>query len=306
MNKPLYACIDLGTNTFHLLIGYWDGGKLEVVYRERHFVKIAGDGIKTIGDQPIQRALLAADSLGKSLAKYKVETAVAFATAALRTATNGAELKVSLEQQLGIPIQIIDGKREAGLIAKGVLAAGLPMDKRYLIMDIGGGSVEFIVVDQGETCFSESYPIGAQVLRQRFHKREPFRDIANAGKQESALFEYLDHILVGLKQEVGNGAKLVGASGTFDVLGDLLGERVNSAVRNVSASGVLSLYEEAATMSDVDRLADPRLPDDRADMIVGALALIVYVLRIFPQGEILTCDYALKEGALVELATQST
>lgn len=265
-------------------------------------MKVAGDGIETIGPEPIKRAINAATSLGASLAKYEVVTAAAFGTAAMRTATNGPALKKDLEQQLGIPIQIIDGKREAALIANGVLAAGLPVDERYVIMDIGGGSVEFIVVDNGETRFSESYPIGAQVLRQAFHKDEPLRG-KSSSDQEDSLFAHLASTLANLKAAIGSGAKLVGASGTFDVLGDLFGEPVTTAVKRLSASKVHALYEEAAIMNETDRLSDDRLPDDRADMIVVALALIVYVLRICPQESIYTCDYALKEGALLEMAT---
>ncbi len=306
MNKELFACIDLGTNTFHLLVGHWFEGKLEVVYRERHFVKVAGDGIETIGKEPITRALAAAESLGASLAKHNVVASAAFGTAALRTASNGAVLKRQLEQRLGIPIQVINGKREANLIAKGVIAAGLPVDQRYLIMDIGGGSVEFIVVDQGETRFSESFPIGAQVLRQKFHTEEPFRKSSTESTQEVALFKHLEFTLKSLKSAVGKHATLVGASGTFDVIGDLFGMRVNDAVSSASANKILSLYEQAAGMSDAQRLGDPRLPDDRADMIVVALALIVHVLRTFPQDQIYTCDYALKEGALMELAEQNS
>lgn len=304
MNKQLFACIDLGTNTFHLLIGHWTQGKLEVTYRERHFVKVASDGIKTIGKEPFQRALAAAEALGNALAKYKVAASVAFGTAALRTALNGERLKTELEKRLRIPIQIIDGQREAGLISKGVLAAGLPANERYLIMDIGGGSVEFIVVEESEIRFSESYPIGAQVLRQGFHTQEPFRKSPDDHVQEDVLFAHLTQTLENLKNEVGNRAVLVGASGTFDVIGDLYGKRVNDAVTSLPATHIISLYEQAAGMNDAQRFADPRLPDSRADMIVVALALIVHVLRMFPQDEILTCDYALKEGALLELAEQ--
>ena len=306
MNKQLFACIDLGTNTFHLLIGYWADDKLEVIYRERHFVKVASDGIGTIGQEPFARALTATEALGASLAKYKVVASVAFGTAALRTATNGEQLKTQLEKRLGIPIQVIDGKREASLITMGVLAAGLPADEHYLIMDIGGGSVEFIVVENGVTRFSESYPIGAQVLRQDFHRQEPFRKSTVNQVQEDALFAHLTSTLGNLKREVGNRAILVGASGTFDVIGDLYGKRVNDAVSILPATRILSLYEEVAGINDVQRLEDPRLPDDRADMIVVALALIVHVLRTFPQDQIFTCDYALKEGAILELAKKNS
>ena len=276
------------------------------MYRERHFVKVAGDGIETIGPEPSKRALNAAAALGASLAKYHVEDAAAYGTAALRTATNGPALKAQLAERLGIPIQIINGQREAELISKGVLAAGLPADEKYLIMDIGGGSCEFIVVDKGVTSFGESYPIGAQVLRQRFHTAEPLRNAAMNSPQEEALFAHLTSSLRGLTLAIGQGAKLVGASGTFDVLGDLFGKPINDAVSSLSSAKVFELYEEAVLMNETDRLADIRLPDDRADMIVVALALIVHVLRICPQEEILTCDYALKEGALLEMATSQS
>jgi len=302
LNKQLFACIDLGTNTFHLLVGYWDKANLEVVYRERHFVKIAGDGIETIGPEPMMRALKAAESLGESLSKYNVKASAAYGTAALRTASNGPALKSELEERLRIPIQIIDGKREAALIANGVLAAGLQKEERYLIMDIGGGSVEFIIVEKGVTCFSESFPIGAQVLRQAYHKQEPFRTSKQPSLQEAALFDHLELTLSSLRAAIGVETKLVGASGTFDVLGDLFGKPVTGAVKSLPSARVLELYEEAARMDEAKRINDNRLPADRADMIVVALALIVYVLRICPQESIYTCDYALKEGALLEMA----
>ena len=303
MSAPLFACVDLGTNTFHLLIGRWQQGALEVVYRERHFVKVAGDGIETIGPEPFQRALAAARALGAALGSYQWTSAVAFGTAALRTASNGPELQAQLAECLGLPIQIIDGRREAELIAKGVLAAGLPPDERYLIMDIGGGSVEFILIEDGEASFSESYPIGAAVLRRLFHQAEPFRNgVGQPSAQEADLFGHLEETLQTLIKAARQGAVLVGASGTFDVLGSLFGERVNDAVSRVAAQRVVELYNEAAVMTALDRLSDARLPNDRADMIVVALALIVYVLRQVPQTAFLTCDYALKEGALLELS----
>jgi len=265
-------------------------------------VKVAGDGIDTIGPAPFRRALAAANALGASLAKYQVAGAAAYGTAALRTASNGAELEAQLSDHLGVQIQIIDGQREAELISKGVLAAGLPPEEKYLIMDIGGGSCEFIVVDKGVNSFGESYPIGAQVLRQRFHQQEPLRATPTSRLQEEALFAHLTATLSQLTDAIGTGAKLVGASGTFDVLGDLFGEPINEVVNQVPAEQVLALYNEAVQMNEADRLADDRLPDDRADMIVVALALIVHVLSICPQKQVLTCDYALKEGALLEMA----
>jgi len=131
-----------------------------------------------------------------------------------------------------------------------------------------------------------------------------FRNAIQNSKQELELFDHLEQSLIRLSRAIGTGARLVGASGTFDVLGDLFGEKFNAAITSVSAEEVLALYEEAAAMTEEDRLADERIPNDRADMIVVAIALIVHVLRQCPQSDIYTCNYALKEGALLELASQ--
>ena len=287
------AVVDLGTNTFHLLVAQWRGGELVEVYRERHFVKLAEDGIERIGQSSVARAVAAAIQIGHSLRKYELHSTQAFATAALRTATNGPALREVLEEALGVPIEIIDGRREAELIARGVMAAQPPASD-YLIMDIGGGSVEFVRVKGGEVGFSESYPLGAQVLRRRFHGREPF------GKTEQdALDAFLEAALRRVVEVVGEGPlTLVGASGTFDVLADIYGTRIAPALCEVPAERVRDLYREAAAMTAAARAADPRIPAERADMIVVALGLIDFWVRRYPAMRLLTCDYALKEGAL--------
>lgn len=306
---PTYAAVDLGTNTFHVLIGRWVTGRLEQVYRERHFVKIAEDGIGTVGAGPAGRAREAARSIGEVLRRYKPTESRAYGTAALRTASNGPALREELSELLGVDIALIDGIREAELIAKGVLAAGLPTDRPSLIMDIGGGSVEFIAVSEaGAVGFSVSLPLGAQVLKQRFHTREPFAEGTDLA-QERELFGYLAAASRPVTEYVAASAtpyRLVGASGTFDVLADLFGEQVNPALWRLDLATVRALYAEVRAMNEEQRLADPRLPTDRADMIVVALGLIVVVADMLRgqfgvEAEAMTCSYALKEGALLEL-----
>ena len=296
--------VDLGTNTFHLLIGRVSGdGEIEVVARERHFVKVASDGIEQIGAAPYQRALDAATAIGEVLARYPDVPRQAFATAALRTAANGPALREDLSRALGVDIQVIDGDREAGLIARAVSFARLPAAPCYLIMDIGGGSVEFILTDHGDTVFRRSFPVGAQVLRKRFHTLEPFGKTRHDA-QPRALFRYLDETLAPVVEACrGRDVQLVGSSGTFDVLAELYGETFAAAVETVSPRRVTSLFEEAARMTEAERFADTRIPDDRADMLVVALGLIDFVLARLPQNQIVTCAYALKEGALLEMTT---
>ncbi len=298
MSSEYFAAIDLGTNTFHLLIARWTGDRFEVSHRERHFVKVAGEGIATIGAGPISRAETALRSIAEGLRTHPHAAAVAFATAALRTASNGPALRRQWSRLLDVPIEVISGEREAALIGRGVLAAGLDADGVQLVMDIGGGSVEFILIDAGEVGYAESFPVGAQVMRRRFHDAEPF------GKtQRAAMDAHLNEVLGPVLARAGQRElSLVGASGTFDVLGDLYGVRVREALDEVPLVAVHSLYERAERMDEVERLADPRLPADRADMIVVALALIEFVVAHCNVKRLLTCGYALKEGALLELA----
>ena len=297
------AVVDLGTNTFHLLIGTVRGdGTVEEVARERHFVRVAADGIEEIGEAPYARALAAARSMGTLLAKHPGLPSAGFATAALRTASNGPKLREEISALIGIDIQLIDGDREAELIAKAVLSAPLPPAPRYLIMDIGGGSVEFILTEAGETKYRESFPVGAQVLRRRFHKFEPFGKTPDA-PQRATLAEHLDGVLSPLLANCGFApVQLVGSSGTFDVLAELYGMEIGRGVHVISPQQVLDLYEEACVMTEAERFADTRIPDDRADMIVVALALVDWVMGRLPQQQVVTCGYALKEGALLELA----
>ncbi len=307
-SEQLAAAVDLGTNTFHLLVGRLSPAGIEEVARERIFVKVASDGIDTIGEAPFARAIDAAHVLGNTLRRFPGIPSVAFATAALRTASNGTQLRAALEAELGLAIQIIDGDREAGLIARGVLAAQLPPAPRYLIMDIGGGSVEFILIEAGEARYRESFPVGAQVLRQRYHLREPFGKTyhdAATGRirdQVAELRASLQESLAPMLVACGAApVQLIGSSGTFDVLADLYGQRLNDAVWTVSTHQTRQLFAEACAMTESERFADPRIPDDRADMIVVALGLIEYVLDTLPQTQIIACAYALKEGALLEL-----
>ena len=297
----LAAVVDLGTNTFHLLVGRCTPDGIEEVARERHFVRVASDGIDRIGEAPYARAVAAAESMGRLLARYPGIPRAGFATAALRTASNGPELRERLSAAIGVDIEIIDGDREAGLIAAAVLSAPLPPADRYLVMDIGGGSVEFILTEGTMTKYRESFPVGAQVLRQRFHKGEPFGKTPDA-PQRTTLNAYLDGVLAPLLAHCGFApVQLVGSSGTFDVLAELYGVDYARGVHTITPRLCTVLYEEACGMTEAERFGDSRIPDDRADMIVVALALIDWVLRRLPQQQIVTCAYALKEGALLEL-----
>lgn len=297
--KQQIAVIDLGTNTFHLLIVAIEQGQFSTVYRERRFIKLAEQGIETIGSNAYQRAMDAMKAYAKILEVHQVEDCQAFGTAALRTASNGPQFISDVLQETGIQIQLIDGQREAGLIHKGV-ALAVPLAKHpLLIMDIGGGSVEFILANQDQVFWAQSFPIGVAVLHRNFHQKDPITTQAKA-----VLESFLEETLAPLKSALKKYPchELAGASGTFDVLENMLSEdRCGPHCAEIAAQKLQSISNEIIDNALPERLLIPGLPKERADLIVVALLLIEYICKLAKIDTIYVSAFAMKEGMIAEL-----
>lgn len=297
--KQQIAVIDLGTNTFHLLIVFVEAGQFSTVYRERRFIKLAETGIETIGLNAYQRALETMAAYAKKLEEHQVEKCLAFGTAALRTASNGPQFIAEVLQKTGIEIQLIDGQREAGLIHKGV-ALAVPLPKHpLLIMDIGGGSVEFILANQDQVFWAQSFPIGVAVLHRQFHQQDPI-----SLEEQKALFNFLDTTLAPLRAALERFPchELAGASGTFDVLENILAEtRCGPHCTEIAANKLQGISKEIISKALAERLQISGLPAQRADLIVVALLLIEYVCQLAAIDTIYVSAFAMKEGMIAEM-----
>ena len=294
------AVIDLGTNTFHLLGVRIDAdGQLHELLRERRFVYLATDGIEHIGKAAFERAVNTVQEFAEALKRAGITRVRALGTAALRTADNGRELVQAIAERTGIQPELIDGREEARLIHRGVTAAVPVIKGTGLIMDIGGGSVEFILATEDRVLWAESYPIGIAVLRKRFHRSDPL-----SAAEEAAMRAFLREALTPLARQltVAPAKLLLGASGTFDVIGDLLPTiRSGTHFRRVAVDAVHPFIEELRGSTLQTRLATPGLPKERAELIVAALILIEEVLRLSAFESVEVSDYAMKEGALLEM-----
>lgn len=294
------AVLDLGTNTFHLLIlEFQEDGQFTEHFRERRFIKLAENGIEKIGAQPFSRAVATMQDFAKILEEQQVDRVFAFGTAALRTASNGPTLANTILEKTGIKVDIIDGNREAALIHKGVQLA-VPFDQENrLIMDIGGGSVEFIIANQDRVQWAESFPIGVAILYNEFHSTEP---ISTESQEE--LHAFIDQKLGALAAALLRFPckDLVGASGTFDVIENLLAESKAGPHHAFVAANQLGILKDkvlAATLEE--RRNMPVIPLDRSDMIVVAVLLIEYIIEVAHIERIIISEFALKEGVLAEL-----
>ena len=297
------AIIDMGTNTFHLLIAEATENGYTIIHRERTAVKIGKGGINQgyITEEGMTRALLAMQSFKNTLDEQGIKNVKAFGTSALRNALNGVEVLHRIKNVCGIDTTIISGDVEAGYIYHGVRYS-LDMGKeKSLIMDIGGGSVECILGDSSQIFWKESFEIGAQRLLEEFHKHEPI-----TGEEVHRLDQHfrrkLDSLFEALRQYPAN--VLIGASGTFDTLSDIYCYRNNISKSDdqpetpLTIEGFCSIYADLISKNREQRMQIPGMIEMRVDMIVVACCLVRYVLGHHSFNRIRVSSYSLKEGVL--------
>lgn len=311
MNMPpqKLAIIDCGTNTFHLMVVLVGDEDFEVIHRERVFVKLGEGGISKgyITDAAAARALKCLTRFRRELDLLKVRRVIATATSALRVAENGPALLAEIKEKTGITVHIISGQKEAELIFQGVSLATPLSREPVLVMDIGGGSVEFIIGNAEEICYKRSFEIGAQRLLDRFHDADPLSATA-----VTDLDDFLTDALVEVRHQCITHAvtTLVGSSGSFDTLTDIYlrsqGRTMDYHEHTCFRLPVHSfdlLHHMILRRSRPERLQLNGMIEERVDMIVVASCLIDHVVRNCGISDILVSSYALKEG-IVKLAME--
>lgn len=294
------ACLDLGTNTFHLLIVSTEDKRFTELYRKREYIILAEDGIETIGEKAIQRAKAAILTFKKALVKFRPEELRILGTEALRRASNGDIITDFIAEHLQVKPEIISGPREAELIFKGTQLM-IDMSKgNYCIMDIGGGSVEFILSSDGEIKFMQSFKVGVTVLYNAFHKTEPI-----SVKEKTAINEFLDtelHPLIEVLEKSQGRISLVGASGSYEVLQSILeGDIKRNDISRFKTKEFYDLCDSLLIKNKAERGLVNGLPKERVNMIVVAFLLVKYVLDTAKFKDIIVSPYALKEGVLAEM-----
>jgi exopolyphosphatase/guanosine-5'-triphosphate,3'-diphosphate pyrophosphatase len=308
---PRLALIDMGTNTFHLLIvelPQQRGAEPTVLLRTKIGVKLGEGGISQgeIVPAAYARALHTLQAFQEEIELHQVTEVRATATSAVRVARNGPELVKDIFEQTGIRVEVIDGGREAELICQGIRQAVALGAEPHLLMDIGGGSVEFIIADASSIFWKQSFEIGAQRLLDKFFTADPL-PAAAVQAQHAWLAEVLAPLTEAVRQ--WRPVALVGASGTFDTLCDLEAARAGNPelvgkaapATDVPLDSFQRSYAQLLALDHDARLALPGMTPLRADMIVVACVLIDFVLQAYGLTRITASAYALKEGLLAEM-----
>jgi len=298
------AVIDMGTNTFHLIIVEVEKDDFKIVYREKTAVKIGEKGINhgMITDDAIDRALKTLTKFKEVIEEEQVEQVFATATSAIRNAQNGKGLVALIKEETGIQTRIISGIQEAEYIYYGVNKALKIGDQPSLIMDIGGGSIEFVIGTTREILWRQSFEIGGQRMVEKFHKHDPM-----VQEDKVALIEYLESNLQELFEACSQFSPktLIGSSGTFDTLSDIYSLKANverekdATEYPLTIDAFMEIYHEMIIKGREERLAIPGMIPLRVDMIVVACELVNYIIHKLELTNIRVSAYALKEGVLL-------
>jgi exopolyphosphatase / guanosine-5'-triphosphate,3'-diphosphate pyrophosphatase len=306
MNKR-FAVMDLGTNTFHLLIAEGNIHDFHEVVHQHIAVKLGEGGINKgiILPAAFERGVNTMKDFQQHISACNVQQVKAIATSALRNASNGQEFISRVKTQTGIEIEIINGDREAAFIYSGVKASGLLSNQNSLIMDIGGGSVEFIIGNKEQLIWKQSFEIGAARLMDRFHHTDPIPPASI-----EALDLYLENTLVDLFKVIKETPmnNLIGSSGAFESFAELIeAERSDSFdLKKIKSydfdeEDLLTITDQLILSSHAEREGNKHIIPVRVDMIVVASLVTRYIMQKLDIKNVSLCTYSLKEGILAEL-----
>lgn len=300
------SVIDIGTNTFKLIIAESNQNDFDIILEEKRGVQLGKDSYinNKISESAIKRAELCLSEFIELSDQYNAGKPKAFATAAVRDAANGKEFINYLYQKTNLKIHLISGDREAELVSKGVLSSLEKIPARMLIMDIGGGSTEFIDVQNGKLSWIKSFSLGASRLLQELNPSDPVSE-----KDINRLYSFLENEL----KEIFTRFKdthfmLVGSSGSFESIADITDlELLERSIVNHKKAKLLE-YHNLNTVLDllVNASRDQRfefkgLPEYRVDTIVMASLAIKYIIMKLKPEKVLASFRALKEGIICEL-----
>lgn len=299
MGKRL-ASIDLGSNTFHILIvEVMDSGAgFTPLHRVRDYVYLSKGGVESIDEDRYASGLQTLTKYKQLLEEYGVEQCRIIGTETLRIASNGADFVQEVKDVLNLEIEIIDGNQEAAYIHKGVkLFLGL-VEKPTLIMDIGGGSVEFVIFDNNKVFWSHSFKIGISVLHNRFQRNDPMspQELGLVNRHLDSALKVLQSKLHEFKIDV-----MVGSAGSFEIVKSMMEHRGTDKSEPISSRSFQKLYEEIILLDYDQRVNIPGLPIERVKLMPMALTLLKSILDLGFVKDIYCSPYSMKEGVIYEM-----
>lgn len=304
LSPDLIAAVDLGSNSFHMVVAQEFQGEIRTLEKRGQKVQLAAglDADGRLSEEAQQRGLECLREFGQRLQGMNPKRVSVLATNALRAARNRQEFIDRAESVLGYPIEVIAGREEARLIYLGVAHTLADDAGKRLVVDIGGGSTEFIIGERFEPLALESLHMGCVSYTRQFFPdgkitEERFDEAVAAASQE------LLNIETNYKQLGWQSA--VGSSGTVRAAEQALQEN-GWETEGITAAGLKKLRKQMLQYKTTDDVALAGVKPERRQVFIGGLAILQAVFDTFGLERMVYSDGALREGALWDLVGRST
>ncbi|MEC8102190.1 MAG: exopolyphosphatase [Pseudomonadota bacterium] len=297
------AAVDLGSNSFHMMIAEEFQGEIRTLEKRGEKVQLAAglDNQNYLSEDAIQRGVDCLAQFGQRLQGMNPDRVVVFATNALRAARNRRAFIDRAEDVLGYPVEVIAGREEARLIYLGVAHTQADDGGQRLVVDIGGGSTEFIIGERFEAKALESLHMGCVSYTKRYFPdgkitAKQFRQAVSAAKQE--LLNIKAHYRhLGWQSEIGS-------SGTIRAVEQAIVSN-GWGTDGITPEALKNVVDHCLLYDTVDDVDIEGVKPDRRQVFVGGLAILVAVFETLDLKHMRYSDGALREGALWDLVGRS-
>jgi exopolyphosphatase/guanosine-5'-triphosphate,3'-diphosphate pyrophosphatase len=297
------AAIDIGTNSIHMIVcRIRPDLSFEVIDGEKDMIRLGAGGLegRTLPETNRAVAMQTLAKFRRLAESHGVDEIIAAATSAVREARNGADFISAVQRDVGIRVRVISGTEEARLIHQAAAYAIGIGPRPAVVIDIGGGSTEVTLGTAGRMQLGRSFRLGAIRLTERFAKSDPLER-----RDERRLVKHIHREAGAFVRQIVKRRfdRVIGTSGTILALGAMAaGRRPSDDVRNlrVSARSLARLRKDLVRRSLAERLKMPGLDPRRADLAVAGAVLVDTLLELLQAEELTLCDFALREGLVLE------
>jgi exopolyphosphatase/guanosine-5'-triphosphate,3'-diphosphate pyrophosphatase len=304
----IFAAIDVGSNTLRLLIGSLTGQGIARLFTDRRITRLA-EGVRETGrlrQENMDRSISVLHDFARSAAHYGATRIRAVGTSALRETSNSREFINRVCEKTGISIEGISGLREAELTAKGVLLALGDSLEQLLIIDIGGGSTEWIFCCGERTSpLSGSIPVGVVNLHERFITSDPpsYKDVASLTEEINRWIMNVHHRIA---CNFSESAIFLGTGGTITTLAAIdlflehyIHEKVH--MHTIPLKRLFDMRDLLLSLPLEKRTEVRGLDRGREDLIIPGILLTIRWGELLGLRELVVSDYGLLEGILKEM-----
>ena len=312
VEKNILAAIDIGTNTFRLLIaevshpGSHDKYSFNDIISERIITRL-GDGVQKTGflnESAINTSIKALKKFSEIISDNNVCMTSAIATSALRDAKNSAGFLERAKAEAGIEIKIISGKREAEITSSGMLI-DVPIQESAIMIDIGGGSTELIFMKDKALLSSASLNLGVVYLANKYMQEDPplSSDLSVMDKEIS---KTIQPAINSFREFITSDTTLIGTAGTITTL-SAVSQNLKCFDHNMIHNSKLSIdkvnaiYSDISVVSSKKRAAYIPYERERLDIIVPGTLILLKLMESFKFNTLNVSNYGLREGILIEL-----